>query len=250
MASTLQIKRSSLAGKQPNVSDLVVGELAVNLADGILYSKNTVGNIIVVGSSTTSNVIEGVNLYFTNTRAVSAFTGGSGINIDSNGLITSNVTGGGGGASVTIASTAPGSASAGDLYFDDELLTLFVYYDDGDTQQWVEASPSASNNPLQFSKAIAGSETEVYRFDRTLYRGAKFLLTINDTTNFKIEEILVIHDGSNVAINDSYLLENQAIIGTIDISYKANIVSDNVIFYATANSGSPTAKGEVNLIRI
>lgn len=91
MATTFQLKRSSVEGKQPNVADLQVGELAVNLADGILYSKNTAGNIIVVGSSTTSNVTEGVNLYFTNTRAVSALTGGSGISIESNGLISSSV---------------------------------------------------------------------------------------------------------------------------------------------------------------
>lgn len=91
MATTFQLKRSSVEGKQPNVADLQVGELAVNLADGILYSKNTAGNIIVVGSSTTSNVTEGVNLYFTNARAVSALTGGSGISIAANGLISSSV---------------------------------------------------------------------------------------------------------------------------------------------------------------
>lgn len=83
MATTFQLKRSSVEGKQPNVADLQVGELAVNLADGILYSKNTAGNIIVVGSSTTSNVTEGVNLYFTNTRAISA--------IETNELSSANI---------------------------------------------------------------------------------------------------------------------------------------------------------------
>lgn len=72
MATTFQLKRSSVVGKQPNVADLLVGELAVNLADGILYSKNTAGNIIVVGSSTTSNVTEGSNLYFTTARVGTA----------------------------------------------------------------------------------------------------------------------------------------------------------------------------------
>lgn len=249
MANIVQIKRSSVAGRQPNIGDLQVGELAVNLADGILYSKNTAGNIIVVGSSTTSNVTEGVNLYFTNTRSISAFTAGEGIVLDSNGLITSNVTVESG-ASVTVANTAPDSASAGDLYFDNELLTLFVFYDDGDSEQWVEASPSASNNPFEFSKAIAGSETEIYKFDKTLYRGGKFLITLNDTTNFKIEEVFVVHDGTNASVSESYLLENQATIGSTSVSYTANVLNGNVILYGTADSGSPTAKGEVNLIRI
>ena len=72
MANIVTIKRSSVAGKQPNVSDLQVGELALNLADGIIYSKNTVGNVIVVGSSTTSNITEGSNLYVTNSRSKAA----------------------------------------------------------------------------------------------------------------------------------------------------------------------------------
>lgn len=72
MANIVQIKRSSVPGKKPQDSDLEVGELAVNLYDGILYSKNTTGNVIVVGSSTTSNVIEGANLYFSNVRAIDA----------------------------------------------------------------------------------------------------------------------------------------------------------------------------------
>jgi hypothetical protein len=68
MANIITIKRSSVAGKTPNVADLQVGEIALNLADGIVYSKNTTGNVIVVGSSTTSNIREGSNLYFTNAR--------------------------------------------------------------------------------------------------------------------------------------------------------------------------------------
>lgn len=91
MASVIQFKRSSVQGKKPQESDLQVGEIALNLFDGLIYSKNTAGNVIVVGSSTTSNVIEGSNLYFTNSRAVSAFTAGGGLNIASNGLITTSL---------------------------------------------------------------------------------------------------------------------------------------------------------------
>jgi hypothetical protein len=114
MANIVRLKRSSVAGKQPNVADLEVGELAVNLADGILYSKNTAGNIVVVGSATTSNVEEGINLYFTNTRAISAFTAGTGIIIDSNGLISSNVVSGGtpGGSNTQIQFNDDGSFGA------------------------------------------------------------------------------------------------------------------------------------------
>jgi len=40
MASTIRIKRSSVAGKTPNTSILSTGELALNLADKKLYSSN------------------------------------------------------------------------------------------------------------------------------------------------------------------------------------------------------------------
>jgi hypothetical protein len=40
MASKIQLKRSSVAGKQPNTTNLSVGELALNIADGKIYSSN------------------------------------------------------------------------------------------------------------------------------------------------------------------------------------------------------------------
>lgn len=43
----------------------------------------------------------------------------------------------GGGASVTISTTPPVGPAAGDLWLNSENGTLYVYYDDGDTQQWV-----------------------------------------------------------------------------------------------------------------
>jgi hypothetical protein len=47
----IQHKRSSVAGKVPLPSDLEVGQLAVNLADGIIHSKDEDGNIIVAGQA-------------------------------------------------------------------------------------------------------------------------------------------------------------------------------------------------------
>lgn len=48
--------------------------------------------------------------------------------------------GGGGGASVTVSTTAPSSPSAGDLWWNSETGKLKIYYDDGDSSQWVDAS--------------------------------------------------------------------------------------------------------------
>ena len=60
MPNKIILKKSSVANKVPLATDLDVGELAVNLADGRLYSKNAGGTVILVGDgggsgNTTSN---------------------------------------------------------------------------------------------------------------------------------------------------------------------------------------------------
>lgn len=49
MPNTLIPKRSSVAGKVPLSTDLQVGEIAVNLADGLIYTKNAGGTVITLG---------------------------------------------------------------------------------------------------------------------------------------------------------------------------------------------------------
>ena len=46
------------------------------------------------------------------------------------------------GASVEIGDTPPGTPEAGDLWFDTDSIELSIYYDDGNTQQWVPTSVS------------------------------------------------------------------------------------------------------------
>lgn len=50
------------------------------------------------------------------------------------------VLGGGGGASVTVDATAPASPSNGDLWWDTDDGEMYLYYDDGSSQQWVSAA--------------------------------------------------------------------------------------------------------------
>lgn len=46
--------------------------------------------------------------------------------------------GGGGGGSYTISDTVPSAPSAGDVWFDSVDGIAYIYYNDGDTSQWVE----------------------------------------------------------------------------------------------------------------
>ena len=60
--------------------------------------------------------------------------------------------GGAGGANVTVSSNPPGTASNGDLWWDSDVGELYIYYTDGDSNQWVETSGGSetvtiSDNP-------------------------------------------------------------------------------------------------------
>jgi hypothetical protein len=54
MPNKIILKKSSVAAKVPLTSDLDIGEIAVNLTDQKLYSKDAGGSIVVVGSAVPS----------------------------------------------------------------------------------------------------------------------------------------------------------------------------------------------------
>ena len=62
MAQVIKLKRSSVAGKAPTTSDLQLGELGVNTADGKIYfEKNnglspSVETIVTTNSQTTGSI--------------------------------------------------------------------------------------------------------------------------------------------------------------------------------------------------
>jgi hypothetical protein len=103
--------------------------VTLNAQDGSLatsLSPNSVTSIMIapgaitpdkIGGFNTANVAEFTNLYFTNARAIAAFTAGTNITIDVNGVISSS--GGGGGlGSVTQANLTTSNVSeVTNLYF-------------------------------------------------------------------------------------------------------------------------------------
>lgn len=50
MANTVQLKRSSVAGRIPDAANVAVGEPVVNLSDKVLYTKNGSGDIIQIAA--------------------------------------------------------------------------------------------------------------------------------------------------------------------------------------------------------
>ena len=45
---------------------------------------------------------------------------------------------------MSVSSTPPANVSSGSLWFNREIGRTFVYYDDGDSIQWIETVPSGS----------------------------------------------------------------------------------------------------------
>ena len=71
-------------------------------------------------------------------------TAGAGITIDtigSQGFTISASGGGGGGATVTTDDNPPSAPADGDLWWKSDEGRLKVYYEDGDSNQWIDASP-------------------------------------------------------------------------------------------------------------
>jgi hypothetical protein len=97
MANTIILKRSATPGKVPTTSQLALGEIAINTHDGLLYIKKDdgtpsvvqIGGVTSVNSQTgavtltSSDIAEGSNQYFTQARARSAISAGSGISYNS-----------------------------------------------------------------------------------------------------------------------------------------------------------------------
>ena len=116
----------------------------------------------------------------------------------------------GGGASVTVSDTAPGSPSEGDLWFESDTGKTFVYYNDGSSSQWVEvgaASAAASGNDgaVQFSSggALSSDTTNFYWDDANNRLGIgtnspSYTLDVNGTGRFtgtlNVEGIVTLSD--------------------------------------------------------
>jgi hypothetical protein len=61
--------------------------------------------------------------------------------------------GGGGGASVTVADTPPSSPANGDLWMESDSGTLYMSYSDGTSVQWIDVSGGSAQSWVQITQA-------------------------------------------------------------------------------------------------
>ena len=103
------------------------------------------GNITTVGSLTAGGL----------TYPTTNGTSGQVLTSDGAGNVTWQDSTGGGNTSVTISDTAPGSASAGDLWWESDTGRLKIYYQDTDTIQWVDTNPALRQDRIASTGAPA-----------------------------------------------------------------------------------------------
>jgi len=154
---------TTLGGKELLLSDLtnIAGSiqntaLADSTISGVELGDDLADLILGVGLSSTAETYNGstaVTVELDET-GVEPGTYGSALSvpvldIDALGRVTgvTNIpitvtSGGAGGAAVTVSDSNPSSPSVGDMWWDSSSATLRIYYNDGDSVQWVDASPA------------------------------------------------------------------------------------------------------------
>ena len=131
---------ANLINSAPGALD-TLDELAAALGDDANFSS-TVTNSLALKAPLADPALTGTP------TAPTATSGTNTTQIATTAFVQAAVSGlgGGGGASVTVSDAAPSTPSAGDLWFDSTGLVLYVYYNDGDSSQWVQTNPSGSGS--------------------------------------------------------------------------------------------------------
>ena len=178
------------------------------------------------------------------------------------------ITGGGGGASVTTSDTAPSNPSEGDLWYDTTELTTYVYYNDGNSSQWVNASPNGMSASLNISDTAPSNpsdgdlwfdsttlKTFVYYNDGSSSQWVTLVPTTGGTgggvTTYADTATMVAEtpDAGSlgfVTANNNLYLYNGSGWGKVDVTNVAPVIdsvqdaSANTSSYSLAIDGTPT----------
>jgi uncharacterized protein (DUF736 family) len=165
MANKIILKKSSVASKIPLATDLEVGELAVNLADAKLYSKNAAGTVISVGGG--AGDVAGPSSATDN--AITRYDGTTGKLIQ-NSTVTLSDTGDIANVNSVIFDTTPGTlpTADGSMYWDVDKGAISYVMQGGDVTQeigesqyiFIEASANITKGQVvMFTGAVGGSGT-------------------------------------------------------------------------------------------
>ena len=186
MAATIKIKNSSTAGAAPTSSDLVQGELAVNVTDKRLYTENASGTVVELGTnpsvpvtfpdgsasapSLTNDGDTNTGLFFPAADTVGIATGGSErARVDSSGNLGLGVTPSAWGTyngvldlkgNGSLAAYNQAIALAANAYYNGSnwiyksTTTAGFFQAAGNAFQWYQAPSGTAGNAVTFTQAM------------------------------------------------------------------------------------------------
>ena len=141
------------------------------------------------------------------------------------------------GANVSVSGSAPSSPSAGDLWFDDDALVLYVYYADGDSNQWVQTNPSSGGGVSTVERYKEKTSNYVAVVGEKLIVDTSSAVTITLPAAASIgDEIRIIDGTGNAATNNITVARNGHKIegATSNLTIDLNRAAFGLVYYNTA----------------
>lgn len=181
--------------------------------------------------STETNGANGLIAYNSDTNKVQAYENGAWVDLG----------GGGGTTSVPTQSTAPVGASDGDLWWDDVSGKLKIYYDDGTSSQWVDASPAGGSGG-------GGGLANIVE-DTTPQLGGGLDLNSNNITGTGNINITGTIDATDLITSDTGFRTTGAdgVYSTNDIETGGSYKFEGTSFATTLSKTEPTAARTITL---
>jgi hypothetical protein len=237
--TTIAIKKSGTPAAVP--AALANGELAINYADGKLYYKNTTGQIVSISGSGGNSFgianVDNILILSSTGNDVLNFRSGNGVSLSAcstTRTITFNGT-----TNVPISPTAPSTPVAGDVWWNSNLGSLFIYYNDGDSSQWIEAVPTGGT-----TAGGSGSDAAAFTHANAAFDQANnSYVNANNAANSSNSFAVTIGASSNAWANSLSTID-RAIANAAANS--ANSVA-SASYYTIANGTSAFAKANAAL---
>ena len=149
----------------------------------------------------------------------------------------------GGGASVSIADTAPSSPSNGDLWWESDTFDLHIYYEDGSSNQWVSigSGGGGGGSNIGITTNLSGSFTASAGSPSTINTFAygsdddvvEYTVFIKNGSNFQSQKLLAMRDGTTIHSTQFAVMFSSSLLVQLD----ATISSGNILLRATPETG-------------
>jgi hypothetical protein len=200
---------------------------ANNTAIAAFTQANNVGGAVTTANNIAIAAFAAENT--TRTIAVAAFD-------------KANTGGSGGGASVAISDTAPSSPTANSLWWSSDLGKMFIYYNDGTSNQWVETSPSPDVSGVATAVTISSLS---FNAANAAYNAANLALaTTGGTINGNVQISGNLSVTGNTSINNftasGFIRENVFTIAD-GASVDINPINGTIQLWTLGASRTPTA---------